>query len=182
LAVLYSGVGRSLCTGSDFDLIPELHLRLGDGSARQFQDASQFQTDRSYPEWPKTPPQLDNLEVPVQANNIDSEGHSNSMDAGRGFDPQPPSGVQTTFSEKPEHPLEGRVGQLDATSNCSTPGCIRYSEHNYSDSRQLGRLLLPAVHNDSQYCHGQNTSYNLNANHNSSFPLNSAIQGFSIVV
>ena len=36
--------------------------------------------------------------------NIDTEGHTNSMDAGGGFDPQPSSGVQTTPSEKPKHP------------------------------------------------------------------------------
>jgi hypothetical protein len=51
------------------------------------------------------------------------------MDAGRGFDPQPSSGIQTTSPEQADHPLQGCVGQLDTLSNSSTPGCIGNSEH-----------------------------------------------------
>jgi hypothetical protein len=74
------------------------------------------------------------------------------MDAGRGFDPQPPSGVQTTSPEQANHPLQGCVSQLDALSYSSTPGCIGNSEHkinqrNRSTTRQTsafcGRRLFP---------------------------------------
>lgn len=108
----------------DQQLIPDLRLRTLDGSARQFDDTLQFDADGGHAKRHQAAPQLDDLEVPIKTDNIDFERHSKSMDAGGRFDPQPPSGVQTTSSEKTKHPLHGRIGQLDTVSNSSTPGYI----------------------------------------------------------
>ena len=121
----------------NFELVPDLHLGLRNGSARQFQHTSQLQAYGCNSKWRQAAPQLDDLTVAVQPDYINSKGHSKSMDAGRGFDPQSSSGVQAPPSEKSEHPFHGRVGQLDAISHNCAPSCIDYSEHRPQTARPI---------------------------------------------
>ena len=116
-------------------LVPYLCLRTFDGSARQFDDALQFDADGGHAKRHQAAPQLNDFVIPIKTDHVNLEGHSKSMDAGGRFDPQPPSGVQTTSSEKTKHPLHGRIGQLDTISNSSTPGYIGNSKHNNQSTR-----------------------------------------------
>src|ERR1039457_3430132 len=83
-------------------LVPNMDLRPRDRSARQLQNTPQLHAHRGQSKRRQAAPQLDDLQVPIETNHVDLEGHSKSMDAGRGFDPQPPSGVQTTSPERSE--------------------------------------------------------------------------------
>jgi hypothetical protein len=150
----FGGSGDRFSRCVNLNLVAYLDLRPPNRSARQFQNTPQLHADRGKSKRRQAVPQLKDLEVPIETYHIDLEGHSKSMDAGRGFDPQPSSGVQTTSTEQANHPLQGRVRQLDTLSNSSAPGCIGYSEHKKSISAtgpQLGRLLLSAEDDNSQY-------------------------------
>ncbi len=71
----------------DFHLIPNLDLGSCDGPARQLQNALHLHAYRRHSEGHQAAPQLDDLETPIKADDIDTEGHTKSMDAGRWFDP-----------------------------------------------------------------------------------------------
>jgi hypothetical protein len=145
-----------------------LHLGKRDSSTRQFQNTLHLQTNRGHSEGHQATPHLNDLQIAIQTYNIDLEGHPESMDAGRGFNPQTSAGVQTSATEQSEHPLHGRISQLDAFSYNGSPGCVGYSEHkNFVSATQLqlDSLLLSAVDNDSQNGSSKNTRNNLNSNH-----------------
>jgi hypothetical protein len=95
---------------------------LRDCTAGKLDDTSQSEADGSDSVRHEAAPQLNDFEVSIKADDIDAEGHAESMDAGRGFDPQSSSGVQTPPAEQPEHPLQGRVGQLDVIAYDGTSG------------------------------------------------------------
>src|SRR6185437_536891 len=71
----------------DLQLIADLRVAALDGAAGQLDDALHLHADGGDAKGRQAAPQLDDLEVAIEADDIDAEHHEKSMDAGGGLDP-----------------------------------------------------------------------------------------------
>lgn len=86
-------------TRSHFD--DTLHLYINGGHSKRFYVG----------------PQLHNTQFAVQSNDVNREAHPHSMNAGRGINPYPSSGLKSVLSKKAKQPRKRSICAPDATAD-----------------------------------------------------------------
>lgn len=91
-------------------LVSDLHLAIADLSSWQLQHAIRFQADAGNPAWGHTMPKPENTQALAECDHIDRKQHAERMNAGRGLDEKPASGVKPSLAHQTNQAGERCVG------------------------------------------------------------------------
>lgn len=91
-------------------LVSDLHLAIADLSRRQLQHAMRFQANAGHSKWGHTMPKPENTQALAECNHINRKQHAERMNAGRGLDEEPASGIELSLAHQTNQAGERRVG------------------------------------------------------------------------
>ena len=146
----------------DLQLIPDLRLRVLDGSRRKFDHAEGRPENAGQAKGAHALAHPNHAMLPIDEDYIDRECHSNGMDRLRGNDEQSTPGLERPSSEQTDHSPQAGVGNSDLLAQAGTPGRVIDTSYLAILTQNEPRLLaagcaaLSALHQNKQHHDEQN--------------------------